>query len=103
MEELKFTQEIKDKWLEALKSGKYTQTYGSLRIDRGTHIEHCCIGVLGEILGICRNEEPYAFLYKNLSRETTDLIWQINDRTFNPSKPDYSNVIPLIETLEVKE
>lgn len=103
MKEFKFTQEIKDKWLDALKSGNYTQTYATLKREFGTHSEHCCIGVLGEILGICRNEEPYEFLNKNIGKEITDSIWRTNDSTFNPNKCDYSNVIPLIETLEVQE
>lgn len=39
-------QEIKTKWLEALRSGRYTQTKGVLRNSEG----YCCIGVLCDIV-----------------------------------------------------
>ena len=38
--------EVKTKWLEALRSGKYKQTEGRLRDSVG----HCCIGVLACVL-----------------------------------------------------
>jgi len=37
--------EIADKWVEALRSGKYEQTEGYLKTENG----HCCLGVLCEI------------------------------------------------------
>ena len=37
--------EIKAKWIEALKSGKYKQTKGTLKDEHG----YCCLGVLCEI------------------------------------------------------
>ncbi len=42
-------QAIKKKWLKALRSGEYEQGIGELREDE-TH--YCCLGVLGDILGI---------------------------------------------------
>lgn len=40
--------EVKKKWVEALRSGKYQQGGGALRLgDR-----YCCLGVLAEELGI---------------------------------------------------
>lgn len=40
--------EIKDKWLAALKSGKYEQGQGRLRSSAD---KYCCFGVLCDILG----------------------------------------------------
>lgn len=39
-------QELKAKWLEALRSGRYQQAKGALRHDGG----HCCIGVLCDVV-----------------------------------------------------
>lgn len=39
--------EIKAKWLEALRSGKYRQCRGILKADTGAY---CCLGVLREIV-----------------------------------------------------
>lgn len=36
---------MKQKWIEALRSGKYKQAYGWLKCDEG----YCCLGVLCEI------------------------------------------------------
>lgn len=40
--------EIKSKWLEALRSGRYHQARGVLRAEDGK--SHCCLGVLCDIL-----------------------------------------------------
>lgn len=42
-------EELKAKWVAALRSGKYTQTKGTLRDDRG----FCCLGVLLDVWGDC--------------------------------------------------
>lgn len=52
-------QEIRDEWIGDLESGKYPQTVGSLKDDKG----YCCLGVLCEIyirhhLTLCINWEP---------------------------------------------
>jgi len=39
--------ELKDAWVEALRSGKYPQGEGVLKSAEG---EYCCLGVLGEVL-----------------------------------------------------
>lgn len=36
---------VKEEWIKRLRSGKYTQTTGYLKINGG----HCCLGVLCEI------------------------------------------------------
>jgi hypothetical protein len=88
---MEFTQEIKDKWLIALKSGKYTQIKKCFISNQG----HCCLAVLAE--EVCEGNYPdfLPFQYRQ------DLI-HLNDDTFDENKPDYSNVISLIETLPVK-
>lgn len=56
MKKIKFTQELKDKWLTALRSGEYSQTSYSLRDENG----FCCLGVLCDIIdpeGWCGNLE----------------------------------------------
>lgn len=40
-------QEIKEEWIEALRSGKYKQATGKLRVDDS----YCCLGLLCEIQG----------------------------------------------------
>lgn len=109
----KFTQEIKDNWLKALKSGKYKQGFGKLTTIVNGEIRHCCIGVLGdcteglEAKTSPEHSNPYNFLIDN-GIQTTE-IWIINDlpdyqkRVLGElQEPDYSNVIPLIEQLPVK-
>lgn len=44
--------EIAEKWVEALRSGKYKQTKGKLRTPKG----YCCLGVLCDISGISKWE-----------------------------------------------
>lgn len=43
---------IEDKtlWLEALRSGKYRQTTGFLKVEREGKQHYCCLGVLCEVL-----------------------------------------------------
>lgn len=53
--------EIKKRWVEALRSGKYAQTTGALhrKFDEPrnhTSAGFCCLGVLREVLGMCQNE-----------------------------------------------
>lgn len=46
--------ELKTKWIEALKSGKYKQAVGSLKVEHPMTGEkaYCCLGVLCDISGI---------------------------------------------------
>lgn len=49
----KLPPEVKTKWLEALRSGKYTQTQGVLRRDKPADRRsagHCCLGVLCDVI-----------------------------------------------------
>lgn len=106
-EKLKFTQEVKDKWLEALKSGKFKQGQFSLMQEVDGEIRHCCIGVLGEVCKFLNNSDkyetnPYTFLEESIGSRKTGEIYLKNDAG-SLIKRDYSNIIPLIESLEVQE
>lgn len=58
--------EFKVKWLEALRSGKYTQGTGSLKYwFEGTY-KYCCLGVAGDLL--C----------DNLPEGSTKVAWHYN-------------------------
>lgn len=107
-QELKFTQEVKDNWLEALKSGKFKQ--GFVTLHNAINDTYCCIGVLGEITEgllcseIDKTKSPYHFLRDTIGKEQTDLLWKTNDAKHRENTTrDYSNVIQLIETLQVQE
>lgn len=103
----KFTQEIKDNWLKALKSGKYKQGFYNLVSDETIGKTYCCIGVLADCTeGLNCNltdptNSPYNFLEKTIGNELMVELYRTNDKG-NP-KRDYSNVIPLIEALPVQE
>jgi hypothetical protein len=108
---MKFTQEIKDKWLAALKSGKYTQGYTELVTELADGKKaFCCIGVLADITdgltntSMSEGECPYKFLENSIGIKAKENIWKTNDikyldETYNN---DYSNVIPIIENLRVQ-
>ena len=108
---MKFTQEIKDKWLEALKSGEYKQGFKTLRTERGEEIRYCCLGVLGEIHPDLNSDpitslekSPYEYIRQAIGIDP-GRIWRQNDKDkYSEDYPcDYSNVIPIIEELEVTE
>lgn len=42
----KMDPEIKARWVEALRSGVFTQGQSRLRDDTGDEVKHCCLGVL---------------------------------------------------------
>jgi hypothetical protein len=44
---------VKQKWVKALKSGKYKQGHGTLKeIDANRHAKYCCLGVLADTQGV---------------------------------------------------
>lgn len=106
---MKFTQEIKDKWLKALKSGEYEQFNGQLR-NPENHKQCCCIGVLCNVLNEPINEvgmdnlnkDIYEQLHNNITAQLTEKLWRINDKSYEENDVrDYSEVIPIIEQLPV--
>lgn len=42
---------LKQKWIDALRSGKYKQGIGDLRVALHGHYEFCCLGVLADVAG----------------------------------------------------
>lgn len=110
----KFTKEIKETWIKALESGKYIQAQGVLVWNRSDGTKnHCCLGVLGEILPELDNNiekmnckgdnDPYFFIKESLGEGIEKEIYSANDKTFDPNKRDYSNVLPLIKELPTED
>jgi hypothetical protein len=72
------TQELKNKWLEALRSGEYKQGIAALQMVALHSIEsnfYCCLGVLCDISGLGtwelnRTATAYNFIAKNSSEES---------------------------------
>ena len=84
-------QEIKTKWLEALRSGDYTQTTNHLKDDKG----YCCLGVLCDLH---RKETGYdwkvithssAFDYYGISGSLPPevIAWAVMEGDHNPAVP----------------
>lgn len=45
--------DLKKKWVNALRSGKYKKGTGYLhKVDKSNHHKYCCLGVLCEVAGI---------------------------------------------------
>lgn len=103
---LRFTKEIKDNRLKALKSGEYIRHTGTLK---GPSLdEYCCIGVLGQIHPNLKptafgkeDENPYSFLINTVGKKNNDELHKANDSVPESLDKGYSCVIPLIEKLPV--
>jgi len=72
------TQELRDKWIAALRSGDYTQDKAFLRTEKG----YCCLGVLCDVageheytdpLGEYRMMDPLVEIKLGLAEATGDL------------------------------
>jgi hypothetical protein len=76
---------IKKLWIEALRSGEYEQTSGTLR-DAGENNEYayCCLGVLEKIR--CDEQGVRRFPQLDVLTEKTMLWAGLDDR--NPNLPD---------------
>jgi hypothetical protein len=79
-------QKVKEKWVKALKSGKYKQTKGQLK----NRDSYCCLGVYCKItnkrismdgMGLIVNNENtnYTPLEKEIGRENVGNLWRLND------------------------
>lgn len=60
--------EIKKKWVEALRSGRYKQGYGRLHGDNN----YCCLGVLCDVIDNTKwykgnYSSEFVYVYKNVS------------------------------------
>ena len=69
-------QEIKEKWIQALKSGEYEQCQGFLRIiNTKGELEYCCLGVLCDIYAKENNIEWKDNMYgEEYSVLSTDIV-----------------------------
>ena len=75
MTRTKLTAQEKADWLNALRSGDYTQTTGTLRHKRVNSSDHrptgfCCLGVLVDVLGA---------EWTNVPDEAGDYLYEIED------------------------
>jgi len=59
----------REKWIEALESGMYTQAKFNLRRREG----FCCLGVACEVLGIPSEKTDYGYYYYGEERNGADL------------------------------
>lgn len=74
----RFTQAVKDRWLEDLRSGNYRQGTGELsRFEEG-HLCYCCLGVLGEQLGVQKRDSEFLD-YGFLPEKTQTHLAKLND------------------------
>jgi len=108
---MKFTQEVKDKWITALESGAYEKGTGKLRYDD----KYCCIGVLVEIMDnveIHETEDKFVSTvglehdsYQRgglgLDFNTAIALVKLNDVNYKKDKT-FENMIPHIKELEVE-
>jgi len=108
---MKFTQEVKDKWVNALESGVYKK--GTGRLKRGD--KYCCIGVLIDIMDDIKISETgiefestigynHTEGYQNgglgLDNSIVRGLINLNDLT-NHSDKTFKNMIPYIKDLIV--
>lgn len=107
---MKFTKEIKDNWLKALRSGEFKQGFFALHNKASN--TYCCIGVLAEITPglVCKvtslsnldSDNPYRFLRDTVGNAAVRGIINANDTVPSP-KLDYAAVIPLVEALPTQD
>jgi len=100
------TPELKDRWLDALKSGEYEQTTGSLMTEHDDFQgeSYCCLGVLLDIEG-CLNVYGDNDLYHSKGMPTEKFLNQVGlDSDYaellsisNDAHNDFDYVIKMIE------
>lgn len=78
--------ELKAKWIEALRSGKYQQTRAQLYREHATATDpagYCCLGVLCKVAPIAIDEPvasmAYGTLHGMLGDKAVDKLWTMND------------------------
>jgi hypothetical protein len=84
--------EIKKKWVEALRSGKYKQGIGRLK----GNDEFCCLGVLCDISGLSNWDAENRYLGDNSLLPMQVVEWAGLD-SYNPRcpAPNSSGTLPL--------
>ena len=101
--EQKLEPELKSRWCEALRSGKFNQGVMNLKADRGTFKEHCCLGVLLEIEGYYSKDHPtntgYVELEKYMDIVTMEKLWTRNDgvQDFSGNRMNFEEIADFIE------
>jgi hypothetical protein len=92
--------ELKEKWVEALRSGRYVQ--GEVHFERGD--KFCCLGVLCEVLGepttIVVNGYPasnYPAIEPVLGVETYNILYEMNDGVCGRAKHSFAEIADYIE------
>lgn len=101
----KLTPEIKQKWLDALRSGEFKQGFGKLKgRNFKDEIVYCCLGVLGcvtdfksscvGVLTSGEKERPDDLIYEFLPRETQADLYEMNDNKML----DFNKIANYIET-----
>lgn len=101
---MQFTKEVKQKWIDALESGRYVQ----LQNDYGDHrdfegCEKCCLNVLDTVYRKETNiEYPKGSGWIELDKiDNSVILIMANDTPLEEGqKLDYSNVLPLIRELK---
>ena len=103
------TKELKKKWLDALRSGEYTQGRGRLRYAN----QYCCLGVLCDVVGYEWKEKEKNCFYsiagtnwiKNeeireelgLSQEVQEKCYNMNDGTSGYKKHSFKKIADWLE------
>lgn len=98
------TQQQKDEWVAALRSGEYQQGPGALcKVNDDGSRRYCCLGVLGSLLGLETsekiqglvkftgddNEDLYTFLAPSVLPEMAQYrLGELNDSRTNQGKDD---------------
>ncbi len=84
---MKFTQEIKDAWVAALRSGDYQQGYESLKyVNTDETAKYCCLGVLADVCALWKVLPRNEVLEDNngdpvlIAMEFQKELWQQNDK-----------------------
>jgi hypothetical protein len=91
--------DIKQLWIDALRSGKYKQGYGRLRDEEDTETQFCCLGVLCDLhakatgAGSWGGDSYFAGgVQENQSLPRTVVWWaELNDD--NPAIDDNNNTL----------
>ena len=102
---MEFTREVKEKWLDALRSGRYVRGTGRLsRWDGDGQTRHCCLGVLADVLGIDYNPSGDNYRpFVDMIGEATNELWRKNDSIPERSNSGYDMVIPVVESIRCSD
>jgi hypothetical protein len=107
---MKFTKEVKDKWVNALESGVYKKGINYLK----NNDEYCCMGVLADIMDgidideaedeiVCHSGEQKGYFHGGLGLKSSVVatLAKLNDNNYREDKI-FENMIPHIKELEVE-